>query len=163
VRYDAIIIGSGQAGNPLSSALTERGWSVALIEKSYLGGTCINTGCTPTKTMIASGQVAHYPRNGKKWGVSTSGVSVDLPAIVARKNAVVHSFRDGQQRRVDKYPKLRFRSEIEKERATLPQENHPSSKLPRWASFSTPTGLITSYLSLRLMVVSGFLNSNPGK
>ena len=108
VKYDGIIIGSGQAGNPLSSALTEHGWTVALIEKSYLGGTCINTGCTPTKTMIASAQVAHYARNGKKWGVNTSGVSVDLPAIVARKNAVVRYFRDGQQRRVDKHPKLRL-------------------------------------------------------
>jgi pyruvate/2-oxoglutarate dehydrogenase complex dihydrolipoamide dehydrogenase (E3) component len=108
VKYDAIIIGSGQAGNPLSSALTDRGWSVALIEKSYLGGTCINTGCTPTKTMIASAQVAHYARNAKKWGVNTSNVSVDLPAVVARKNAVVQSFRDGQQRRVDKHPKLRL-------------------------------------------------------
>jgi pyruvate/2-oxoglutarate dehydrogenase complex dihydrolipoamide dehydrogenase (E3) component len=108
VKYDAIIIGSGQAGNPLSSALTEHGWTVALIEKSYLGGTCINTGCTPTKTMIASAQVAHYARNGKKWGVNTAGVTVDLPAIVARKNAVVQGFRDGQQRRVDKHPKLRL-------------------------------------------------------
>ena len=106
MKYDAIIIGSGQAGNPLSSALTERGWTVALIEKSYLGGTCINTGCTPTKTMIASAQVAHYARMGKKWGVNTSGVNVDLPAIVTRKNAVVQGFRDGQQRRVDKHPKL---------------------------------------------------------
>ena len=108
MKYDAIIIGSGQAGNPLSSALTEHGWSVALIEKSYLGGTCINTGCTPTKTMIASAQVAHYARSGKKWGVNTSTVSVDLPAIVARKNAVVQGFRDGQQRRVDRHPKLRL-------------------------------------------------------
>jgi pyruvate/2-oxoglutarate dehydrogenase complex dihydrolipoamide dehydrogenase (E3) component len=108
LKYDAIIIGSGQAGNPLSSALTERGWSVALIEKSYLGGTCINTGCTPTKAMIASAQVAHYARTGKKWGVNTSGVNVDLPAVVARKNAVVQHFRDGQERRVEKHPKLRL-------------------------------------------------------
>lgn len=108
MKYDAIIIGSGQAGNPLSSALTERGWTVALIEKSNLGGTCINTGCTPTKTMVASAQVAHYARNANQWGVKTTGVTVDLPAIVARKNAVVQSFRDGQQRRIDKHPKLRL-------------------------------------------------------
>ena len=112
VKYDAIIIGSGQAGNPLSSALTEHGWTVALIEKSYLGGTCINTGCTPTKTMVASAQVAHYARMGKKWGVNTSGVSVDLPAIVARKNAVVQHFRDGQQHRVEKHPKLRLYRDV---------------------------------------------------
>ncbi len=108
MKYDAIIIGSGQAGNPLSSALTEHGWTVALIEKSHLGGTCINTGCTPTKTMVASSQVAHYARNASKWGVNTTGVTVDLPAIVARKNAVVQNFRDGQQRRIDKHPKLRL-------------------------------------------------------
>lgn len=108
MKYDAIIIGSGQAGNPLSSALTERGWTVALIEKSHLGGTCINTGCTPTKTMVASSQVAHYARNAKKWGVNTAGVTVDLPAIVARKNAVVQSFRSGQQRRIDQHPNLKL-------------------------------------------------------
>jgi pyruvate/2-oxoglutarate dehydrogenase complex dihydrolipoamide dehydrogenase (E3) component len=108
MKFDAIIIGSGQAGNPLSSALTEHGWTVGLVEKSYLGGTCINTGCTPTKTMVASSQVAHYARNAKKWGVNTTGVTIDLPAIVARKNAVVQSFRDGQQRRIDQHPKLRL-------------------------------------------------------
>jgi pyruvate/2-oxoglutarate dehydrogenase complex dihydrolipoamide dehydrogenase (E3) component len=112
MKFDAIIIGSGQAGNPLSSALAERGWSVALIEKSYLGGTCINTGCTPTKTMIASAQVAHYARQAKNWGVNTAGVSVDLPAVVVRKNAVVRSFRDGQQRRVEKHPKIRLYRDI---------------------------------------------------
>src|SRR6201987_2685139 len=112
VKYDAVIIGSGQAGNPLSSALSEHGWTDALIEKSYLGCTCINTGCTPTKTMVASAQVAHYARMGKKWGVNTSGVSVDLPAIVARKNAVVQHFRDGQKRRVEKHPKLRLYRDV---------------------------------------------------
>ena len=108
MKFDAIIIGSGQAGNPLSSALTELGWTVALVEKSHLGGTCINTGCTPTKTMVASSQVAHYARNAKKWGVNATNVSVDLPAIIARKNAVVQKFRDGQQRRIDQHPRLRL-------------------------------------------------------
>ena len=59
-HYDAIVIGSGQAGSPLSQKLADRGWTVALVEKEHLGGTCINTGCTPTKTMVASAQVAHY-------------------------------------------------------------------------------------------------------
>jgi len=101
MKHDAIVIGSGQAGNPLSQALAEGGWKVALIEKSLLGGTCINTGCTPTKTMIASAQVAHYARNAARWGVQAENVCVDLPAVVARKNQVVQSFRAGQQRRVD--------------------------------------------------------------
>ena len=68
-HYDAIVIGSGQAGNPLSQKLADRGWAVALVEKEHLGGTCVNTGCTPTKTMIASAQVAYYARNADRWGV----------------------------------------------------------------------------------------------
>ena len=95
--YDAIIIGSGQSGNPLWDSLTERGWTVALIEQAHLGGTCINTGCTPTKTMVASAQVAHYARNAARWGVRTGEVVVDLPRIAARKDAVVQQFRGGKE------------------------------------------------------------------
>ena len=105
-KYDAIVIGSGQGGNPLSHKLADQGWSVALIEKEHLGGTCINTGCTPTKTMVASAQVAHYARNAARWGVRASGVSVDLPRIVARKDQIVQIFRSGQQRQVDRRPNL---------------------------------------------------------
>lgn len=104
--YDAIIIGSGQAGNPLAHRLADLGWRVALIEKSHLGGTCINTGCTPTKTMVHSAQVAHYARNAAKWGVRAADVSVDLARVVERKNKIVESFRSGQQRRVDDRPSL---------------------------------------------------------
>ncbi len=101
MKYDAIIIGSGQAGNPLSESLTDQGLTVALIEKAHLGGTCINTGCTPTKTMVASAQVAHYARNAARWGVHTGEVRVDLPKIVARKDAIVRSFRSGHERKVE--------------------------------------------------------------
>jgi pyruvate/2-oxoglutarate dehydrogenase complex dihydrolipoamide dehydrogenase (E3) component len=101
MKYDAIVIGSGQAGNPLSHDLADHGWTVALIEKAHLGGTCINTGCTPTKTMIASAQVAHYARNASRWGVQTGEVRVDLRRIVARKDEIVERFRSGQQRQVD--------------------------------------------------------------
>jgi pyruvate/2-oxoglutarate dehydrogenase complex dihydrolipoamide dehydrogenase (E3) component len=101
MKYDAIVIGSGQGGNPLSHRLADLGWRVALIEKEHLGGTCINTGCTPTKTMVASAQVAHYARHAARWGVRASEVSVDLPAIVARKDKIVQGFRSGQQRKVD--------------------------------------------------------------
>ncbi len=107
-HFDAIVIGSGQGGNPLSQALADLGWRVALIEKEHLGGTCINTGCTPTKTMVASAQVAHYARNAARWGVRTAEVSVDLPQIVARKDAIVQSFRSGQQRKVDQRKTLRL-------------------------------------------------------
>jgi pyruvate/2-oxoglutarate dehydrogenase complex dihydrolipoamide dehydrogenase (E3) component len=101
MNYDAIIIGSGQAGNPLSESLTDQGLKVALIEKAHLGGTCINTGCTPTKTMVASAQVAYYARNAARWGVHTGEVRVDLPKIVARKDAIVRSFRSGHERKVE--------------------------------------------------------------
>jgi pyruvate/2-oxoglutarate dehydrogenase complex dihydrolipoamide dehydrogenase (E3) component len=100
MKFDAVVIGSGQGGNPLCQRLADKGWNVALVERSHLGGTCINTGCTPTKTMVASAQVAHYARNASRWGVHASDVRVDLPAIVERKNKVVASFRAGQERRV---------------------------------------------------------------
>ncbi|MBV8233887.1 MAG: mercuric reductase [Planctomycetaceae bacterium] len=99
-QYDAIVIGSGQAGNPLSQKLADRGWAVALIEREHLGGTCVNTGCTPTKTMIASAQVAHYARNADKWGVRAGEVRVDLSGVVARKDLVVEQWRSGQERKV---------------------------------------------------------------
>jgi pyruvate/2-oxoglutarate dehydrogenase complex dihydrolipoamide dehydrogenase (E3) component len=108
VKYDAIIIGSGQAGNPLAFRLADLGWSIALIEEKNLGGTCINVGCTPTKTMVHRAQVAHYARNALRWGVNTSGVKVDLAKIVAQKDEVVLSFRGGQQRRVDERKNLRL-------------------------------------------------------
>src|SRR6516225_4991296 len=108
MKYDAIIVGSGQGGNPLAYSLADLGWSVALIEKKYLGGTCINTGCTPTKTMVHRAQVAHYARNAARWGVSTTGVTVDLAKIVAQKEEVVLSFRGGHQRRVDARKNLRL-------------------------------------------------------
>src|SRR6266487_6733027 len=108
MKYDAIVIGSGQAGNPLIYKLADKGWTVALIEKEHLGGTCINTGCTPTKTMVHRAQVAHYARNAARWGVNTSGVNVDLTKIVAQKDEVVLSFRSGQQRRVDERKNIRL-------------------------------------------------------
>ena len=88
-KYDAIVIGSGQGGNPLAHKLADKGWQVALVERKHLGGTCINTGCTPTKTMVASSQVAFYARNAARWGVRASNVSVDLPAVVADRKSVV--------------------------------------------------------------------------
>jgi pyruvate/2-oxoglutarate dehydrogenase complex dihydrolipoamide dehydrogenase (E3) component len=108
MKYDAIIVGSGQGGNPLAYRLADLGWSVALIEQKYLGGTCINVGCTPTKTMVHRAQVAHYARDGARWGVNTTGVTVDLPKIIAQKDEVVLSFRGGHQKRVDDRKNLRL-------------------------------------------------------
>src|SRR5947207_1498274 len=108
MKYDTIIIGSGQAGNPLAYRMADLGWSVALVEKKHLGGTCINTGCTPTKTIVHRAQVAHYARNAVRWGVNASNVSVDLLKIVAQKDEVVLSFRGGQQKQVDNRSNLRL-------------------------------------------------------
>ncbi len=108
MKYDAIIIGSGQGGNPLAHHLADLGWFVALIEEKDLGGTCINVGCTPTKTMVHRAQVAHYARNAARWGVNASNVSADLAKIVAQKDEVVLSFRSGQQKQIDRRPKLRL-------------------------------------------------------
>jgi len=108
MKYDAIIIGAGQAGPPLAFALADKGWRVVLIEKRYLGGTCINTGCTPTKTMVHRAQVAHYARNAARWGVVARDVAVDLPKVMEQKEAVVRFFRESQQRKVNQRPNLRL-------------------------------------------------------
>lgn len=111
MKFDAIVVGSGQGGNPLAQKLAGLKQSVALIEDRHLGGTCVNTGCTPTKTFVASAQVAHYARSASRWGVNASGVSVDLKAVVARKNKVVESSRSGQEKRDKGLESLRlFRS-----------------------------------------------------
>jgi pyruvate/2-oxoglutarate dehydrogenase complex dihydrolipoamide dehydrogenase (E3) component len=108
MKFDAITIGSGQAGNPLTHRLADKGWSVALVEEKYLGGTCINVGCTPTKAMVARAQVAHYARNAERWGVRAENVSVDLPKIIQQKDKIVLSFRDGQQTQVDRRPNVKL-------------------------------------------------------
>jgi pyruvate/2-oxoglutarate dehydrogenase complex dihydrolipoamide dehydrogenase (E3) component len=108
MKFDAIVIGSGQAGNPLVHNLADQGWSVAQIEERYLGGTCINTGCTPTKTMVHRAQVAYYARNAARWGVRASDVSVDLPKIIAQKDKVVRSFREGQEKQTAKRPTIKL-------------------------------------------------------
>ncbi|MFZ0594680.1 MAG: mercuric reductase [Bryobacteraceae bacterium] len=100
MHFDAIVIGSGQGGTPLANRIADKGEHVALIEPKHLGGTCINTGCTPTKTMVASAQVAHYVQQAQRWGIRASGFSADMEAIVRRKNEVVESFRSGQEKRV---------------------------------------------------------------
>ena len=91
--FDAIVIGAGQAGPSLAFRLAATGRRVAMVERDAVGGTCVNTGCTPTKTMIASAQVAHYARQAGRWGVRTAEVSVDLPAVVARKDKIVGQWR----------------------------------------------------------------------
>ncbi len=107
-NYDALIIGGGQAGSPLAQKLAQKGWQVALIEREYLGGTCINYGCTPTKTMVASASVAQYVRRAGEFGIHVDPFQVDLPAIVERKNKIVQSWRHGQEERVKAEPNIRL-------------------------------------------------------
>lgn len=108
MRYDAIVIGSGQGGTPLARALADRGWRVAFIEELHLGGTCVNTGCTPTKTMVHRALVAHYARNAARWGVVARDVRANLPEIVAQKDKVVRGFLEGHERQADKRPTLKL-------------------------------------------------------
>jgi pyruvate/2-oxoglutarate dehydrogenase complex dihydrolipoamide dehydrogenase (E3) component len=100
-KYDAIVIGAGQAGVPLSTALAGSGRRTLLIEREHVGGTCINEGCTPTKTMVASARVAYLARRGADYGVDTGDVRVNLPKVRERKRNIVESFRAGSRRRVE--------------------------------------------------------------
>jgi pyruvate/2-oxoglutarate dehydrogenase complex dihydrolipoamide dehydrogenase (E3) component len=100
-RYDAIVIGAGQAGGPLATALARSGRRTALIEREHVGGTCINEGCTPTKTMVASARVAYLARRGGDYGVNSGPVSVDMGRVRERKRAIVKSFRAGSLRRIE--------------------------------------------------------------
>lgn len=99
---DAIVLGTGQGGKPLAVALARAGWRVAVVERDAVGGSCINFGCTPTKTMVASARVAYLARRAADFGVSTGRVAVDLAAVRRRKERVVASFRRGVERSLEK-------------------------------------------------------------
>jgi pyruvate/2-oxoglutarate dehydrogenase complex dihydrolipoamide dehydrogenase (E3) component len=100
--FDAIVIGSGQGGNPLAGALAAAGKKTALIERQDVGGTCINRGCTPTKTMVASARAAYMARRGADYGVRLGPVTVDMGRVRERKRAIVRSFREGGEKRLEK-------------------------------------------------------------
>lgn len=100
-EFDVAIIGSGQGGGPLASAFAESGKRTVLIERAHVGGTCVNEGCTPTKTMIASGRVAYLARRGADYGVHTGDISVDMVKVRQRKRDIVEQWRSGSQRRID--------------------------------------------------------------
>ncbi len=94
-HFDALIIGVGQAGKPLSVALAKKGWRTGIIERSHVGGSCINYGCTPTKTMLASAQMAFDARRATEYGIDVADVRVDFKAVIDRKNKIVEQFRQG--------------------------------------------------------------------
>jgi pyruvate/2-oxoglutarate dehydrogenase complex dihydrolipoamide dehydrogenase (E3) component len=101
-QYDAIIIGAGQAGVPLSTTLAGAGWKTVVIEAKYPGGTCINYGCTPTKTMVASAKVAYLAGRAADFGVQTGPLRVNLAQVRRRKEDMVQSFRAGIVNRLKK-------------------------------------------------------------
>jgi pyruvate/2-oxoglutarate dehydrogenase complex dihydrolipoamide dehydrogenase (E3) component len=99
-RFDAIIIGAGQAGGPLAGAFARVGRRTAIVEREHVGGTCVNVGCTPTKTMIASGRVAYLARRAGDYGLTLGDVGVEMAAVRERKRAMVRSWREGSEGRL---------------------------------------------------------------
>lgn len=100
--YDAIVIGSGQGGTPLSIAFAKAGLKTSIVERNHVGGTCVNLGCTPTKTMVASARVAYLSRRSAEYGVDSGPVTVSMSAVRLRKQKVVESFHDGVLQNIEK-------------------------------------------------------------
>ncbi|KAF2000561.1 mercuric reductase [Amniculicola lignicola CBS 123094] len=103
-HYNALILGSGQSGTPLATHLSSLSLSVCLIERSHIAGCCVNEGCTPTKTMVASGRVAYFVGRAGEYGdgdSGNSGVRIDMKKIRQRKRDIVESFRGGSERRLE--------------------------------------------------------------
>ncbi|MGI4979064.1 MAG: mercuric reductase [Janthinobacterium lividum] len=92
-HFDAVVIGSGQGGNPLAKAMMKQGWKTAVIERRYPGGTCVNDGCTPSKTIDASARVAYLAKRGDDFGIRTGAVTTDLHTVWARKQKIVLASR----------------------------------------------------------------------
>ena len=105
-QFQAIVIGSGQGGNPLCMALANAGLRTALVERKHVGGTCVNEGCTPTKTMVASGRAAYIARRGSDYGVRTGPISVDMERVRQRKRDIVDMFRTRSEGRLKQFPNL---------------------------------------------------------
>ncbi|HEY2971900.1 MAG TPA: mercuric reductase [Pyrinomonadaceae bacterium] len=100
--YDAIVIGSGQGGTPLSIALAKGGLKTAIVERNHIGGTCVNVGCTPTKAMVASARVAYLSKRSADYGVDSGPVTVRMSAVRRRKQKIVESFREGGLKNIEK-------------------------------------------------------------
>jgi len=104
--YDAIVIGTGQGGVPLARRLAEAGKKTAVVERGPVGGTCVNVGCTPTKTMVASARIAYLARRAADYGVHVGSVMVSQPEVRRRKQGVVELFRNGGRKRLESSPNL---------------------------------------------------------
>ena len=106
MKTDVIVIGSGQAGVPLAARLARAGRRVVIAERKRLGGTCVNYGCTPTKTMVASAHAAHAARTAARFGVMAGPVNIDMAEVVGRKYRIVRRWREGVKKRLQKAPRL---------------------------------------------------------
>src|ERR671912_432161 len=100
-HYDAVVIGSGQGGSPLASVLAGSGRKTALVEREHVGGTCINRGCTPTKTMIASAKVAYLGHRSPEYGIQDGQVEVEMVDVRKRKRDIVDTFRTSSEQRLE--------------------------------------------------------------
>lgn len=100
-HFDAIIIGSGQGGTPLSKKLAKKGWKTALIEMKDVGGSCVNVGCTPTKAMISSSKAVYNIQQARSLGVETDSFQINMPAIIQRKKRIVETFRHASQKDIE--------------------------------------------------------------
>ncbi len=105
-QIDALILGSGQAGNPLAAAFAGKGHRVVMVESKHVGGTCVNEGCTPTKTMIASAKAAYLAREGARFGVQAGPVTVSMVEVRERKRKVVEVWRSGSEKKLEEEEKI---------------------------------------------------------
>lgn len=107
-HYDAAIIGTGQGGKPLATALAGAGYKTVIIERGNVGGSCVNEGCTPTKTMVASARAAYLARRASDYGVETGPVNVDMKKVRQRKRDIVQTFRGGGEKQLQSTENLDF-------------------------------------------------------
>lgn len=105
-KYDAIVIGAGQGGGPLARDFAQKGKKTLLIEKEFIGGTCINSGCTPTKTMVASAKHAHWAKKAEHYGIQSEFLSINMPKVYQRKQEIVESFRSSGRKRLEETKRL---------------------------------------------------------
>lgn len=149
-HYDSAIIGVGQAGQPLALALAKKGWKTVIIEKAHLGGACINYGCTPTKTLIASAEIAHLSRRAYEYGIGVVSVQVHWERVKARKRALVESFRQGI---ADRFAQT--------ENLTL-LRGEASFTAPGTLIVQTPEGITQSLTADKVFINSGVRPRKPG-
>ncbi|MEP6682679.1 MAG: dihydrolipoyl dehydrogenase [Parafilimonas sp.] len=101
-HYDAIVIGSGQGGTPLAKKLAKQGLKTAIVERRFIGGTCINDGCTPTKTMVASARMMHLAKQSKALGITIKDAQLNFKKVISRKNKIIEDFRNGAEKGLQK-------------------------------------------------------------